>query len=128
MSPELAPEAEAKASVRLNQKGKCHVTAPLYTVVIPVYNREHLVEKTLRSVLEQSCQDFEIVVVDDGSRDRPQDVIAKLADERIRFIRQENAGGGAARNNGILNARGRYIALLDSDDLFLPDKLEKYAK
>jgi glycosyltransferase involved in cell wall biosynthesis len=97
-------------------------------VVIPVYNREHLIEKTLRSVLQQSCQDFEIVVVDDGSRDRPQDVVDRLADERIRLIRQENAGGGAARNNGILNARGRYIALLDSDDLFLPRKLEKYAE
>jgi glycosyltransferase involved in cell wall biosynthesis len=97
-------------------------------VVIPVYNREHLMEKTLRSVLRQSCQDFEIVVVDDGSRDRPQDIIDKLADDRIRLIRQENAGGGAARNNGILNARGRYVALLDSDDLFLPDKLEKYAQ
>ena len=104
------------------------MTAPLYTVVIPVYNREHLLEKTLRSVLEQTCQDFEIVVVDDGSRDRPQDVVAKMGDDRIRIIHQENAGGGAARNNGILNARGQYVALLDSDDLFLPAKLEKYAR
>jgi glycosyltransferase involved in cell wall biosynthesis len=100
---------------------------PTFSVVIPLYNRASVVAKTIRSVLDQDFEDFEIVVVDDGSRDRPETVIAAIGDPRIRFVRQENAGGGAARNRGIDEARGRYIAFLDSDDLFLPGKLSTMA-
>jgi glycosyltransferase involved in cell wall biosynthesis len=75
-------------------------------------------------VLAQSCQDFEIVVVDDGSTDEPAAAISAIGDPRIHFIRQQNRGGGAARNMGIDNARGRFIAPLDSDDVFLPTHLE----
>lgn len=92
---------------------------PVFSVIIPVYNRAHLLERALASVLAQSFQDFEIVVVDDGSQDDPKRVIAKIGDSRIRFVRQENQGGGAARNTGIDLAQGRYIAFLDSDDRFL---------
>jgi glycosyltransferase involved in cell wall biosynthesis len=96
---------------------------PFFSVVIPVYNRAHLIEDTIRSVLVQTDQDFEIVVVDDGSRDDPGKVVAAMDDPRIDFVRQENRGGGAARNTGIDRARGRYIAFLDSDDHFLPHHL-----
>jgi len=101
---------------------------PLFTIVVPVFNRAHLIERTLKSVLAQTCQDFEIIVVDDGSKDDIEAAIAAIGDPRIRLIRQENGGGGAARNNGIENALGQYIAFLDSDDLFMPDKLERYAR
>ncbi|MDE2133223.1 MAG: glycosyltransferase family 2 protein [Alphaproteobacteria bacterium] len=93
---------------------------PFFSVVIPVYNRTVPLRQALRSVLAQTEQDFEIVVVDDGSNDDPRRVVEEVSDPRIVFIRQENRGGGAARNTGIGKARGRYIAFLDSDDRFLP--------
>jgi glycosyltransferase involved in cell wall biosynthesis len=96
---------------------------PFFSVVIPVYNRARVLGEALRSVLAQSESDFEIVVVDDGSKDDPGSVVAAFGDPRIRVIHQENAGGGAARNTGIREARGRFIAFLDSDDVFLPHHL-----
>lgn len=102
--------------------------APFFSVVIPLYNRADIVRDTIRSVQAQDWRDFEIVVIDDGSRDNPAPVIEALGDPRVRYVRQENAGGGAARNRGIEEARGRYIAFLDSDDLFLPGKLSIMAK
>jgi glycosyltransferase involved in cell wall biosynthesis len=96
---------------------------PFFSVVIPVYNRAPVLGRALKSIFAQSCQDFEIVVVDDGSSDDPAEVIARFADPRITYIRQRNRGGGAARNAGIDAARGRFIAPLDSDDEFLPDHL-----
>ncbi|HEY4124800.1 MAG TPA: glycosyltransferase family A protein, partial [Rhizomicrobium sp.] len=98
--------------------------SPIFSVVIPVFNRAHLLERALSSVLNQSFQDFEIIVVDDGSKDDPERVVQAIADSRIRFVRQENMGGGAARNTGIDLAQGRYIAFLDSDDQFLPHHLK----
>ena len=98
---------------------------PLFSVIIPVYNRAPVLRRALSSVLAQSCQDFEIVVIDDGSSDNPAQVVADFSDLRIRFIRQPNRGGGAARNAGIDVARGRFIAPLDSDDEFLPGHLER---
>ncbi len=102
--------------------------APFFSVVIPLYNRAAIVGDTIQSVLAQDWQDFEIVVIDDGSRDNPRPAIEAVGDKRVRYIRQDNAGGGAARNNGIEAARGRYIAFLDSDDLFLPGKLSIMAR
>jgi glycosyltransferase involved in cell wall biosynthesis len=96
---------------------------PFFTVVVPVYNRADVLETALRSVMAQSFQDFDIVVVDDGSSDDPKAVVERLADPRLRFIRQENQGGAAARNTGIEAAVGRFIAFLDSDDVFLPHHL-----
>jgi glycosyltransferase involved in cell wall biosynthesis len=99
------------------------MAAPFFSVIIPVYNRARTLQAALESVRAQSFQDFEILVVDDGSRDNPRAVADAFGDARIRFIRQDNAGGGAARNTGIDHARGDFLAFLDSDDIFLPDHL-----
>lgn len=98
---------------------------PFFSVIIPVYNRAGPLKRALASVLAQTCQDFEIVVVDDGSTDNPRAVVEQAADPRIRFIARANGGGGAARNSAIDAARGRFIAPLDSDDIFLPRHLER---
>ncbi len=97
----------------------------LFSVIIPVYNRAEPLRRALASVLAQSCQDFEIVMVDDGSADDPRATVEAFADPRIRFFRQENGGGGSARNTGIDKAQGRYVAFLDSDDVFLPNHLDQ---
>lgn len=96
---------------------------PFFSVVIPVYNRADLIGATVQSVLSQTEQDFEIVIVDDGSIDHPEAVVNAFADPRIVLLRQANKGGGAARNTGIDAARGRFIAFLDSDDRYLPQHL-----
>jgi glycosyltransferase involved in cell wall biosynthesis len=96
---------------------------PFFSVVIPVYNRAADLSRAVASVLAQSEADFEIVVVDDGSTDDPAAALNRFADPRIVLIRQENRGGGAARNAGIDRARGRFVAFLDSDDVFLPHHL-----
>ena len=98
--------------------------SPYYSVIIPAYNRAVPLKAAIKSVLGQTFQDFEIIVVDDGSRDDPRTVVEAFADPRIRFIAQDNQGGGAARNAAIDMARGRYIAPLDSDDIFLPHHLQ----
>jgi glycosyltransferase involved in cell wall biosynthesis len=97
---------------------------PQVSVIIPTYNCARYLPEALDSVLAQTYLDFEIIVVDDGSTDNTQEVLAPYGDQ-IRVIRQANAGRGAARNAGILAARGEYIAFLDADDLWLPQKLEK---
>jgi len=99
------------------------MTGPFFSVIIPVYNRAAPLRRAIESVRAQSCQDFEIVVVDDGSSDDPRIVLEAFADPRIRFIAQPNGGGGKARNTAIDHARGRFIAPLDSDDIFLPHHL-----
>ena len=100
------------------------MATPFFSVVIPVYNRAAVLARAIASVRAQSFQDFEIVVVDDGSRDDPRAVAEAFNDSRIRFIRKVNAGGGAARNTGIDEARGAFVAFLDSDDVFLPHHLK----
>jgi glycosyltransferase involved in cell wall biosynthesis len=100
--------------------------APAVSVIIPTYDRAHLVSRAIKSVLNQTYQDFEIIVVDDGSTDNTEEVVKNLNDPRIRHIPHEkNRGLSAARNTGIRAARGEYIAFLDDDDLWLPLKLEK---
>lgn len=99
---------------------------PTVSVIIPTYNRAHLVGRAIRSVLNQTYQDFEIIVVDDGSTDNTEEVVKSFNDPRIRYIRHEkNRGGSAARNTGIRATYGEFIAFLDSDDEWLPEKLEK---
>jgi glycosyltransferase involved in cell wall biosynthesis len=99
----------------------------LFSVVIPTYNRVHLLARTLDSVWRQGFTDFEVVVVDDGSNDGTQDYLRSLGD-RIRIVQQANGGPGAARNAGIRAASGKYVALLDSDDLWFPWTLNIFAR
>lgn len=101
---------------------------PVFSVVVPVYNRAHSVGPTLKSIQDQTYGEFECIVVDDGSADGAEleRAVRALSDARFHYIRRENGGGGAARNTGIKAARGKYIAFLDSDDLFLPQKLERF--
>jgi len=96
---------------------------PKVSVIIPTYNRAHLVTLAIESVLSQTYQDFEIIVVDDGSRDNTQAIIESISDPKIRYLYQANQGPGAARNTGIRAATGQYVAFLDTDDLLLPEKL-----
>ena len=94
-----------------------------FSVVIPLYNKEHYIEATIRSVLDQTCQDFEVLVVDDGSRDNSLALARQFESDRVRIIPQENQGVSVARNTGILNAVGTYICFLDADDEWRPEYL-----
>lgn len=100
---------------------------PLFSVVIPAYNREKLIERTLSSVLDQTFKDYEIILVDDGSSDRTIEIVKSIS-ENIEIIQKSNGGVGSARNAGIREAKGEYIAFLDSDDMWFPWTLETYAK
>jgi len=95
-------------------------------VVIPTYNHAHLIGRAIRSVLSQSFQDFELIIVDDGSTDNTEKVVEGFPDERLRYIRHDkNRGACAAMNTGIREARGDFIAFLDADNEWFPEKLEK---
>jgi glycosyltransferase involved in cell wall biosynthesis len=100
---------------------------PRFSVVIPVYNRANTVLPTLESVRDQAFHDFECIVVDDGSADGEElkAVVEGLDDHRFRYVRRENAGASAARNTGMDEAKGEIVAFLDSDDRWLPEKLER---
>lgn len=101
--------------------------APAVSVIIPVYNAEKFLAHSLESVLAQTLLDIEILCTDDGSTDASPEILRKFAesDSRIRIFTQKNARQGAARNLALGNARGEYVAFLDSDDSFAPDALEK---
>ncbi|GAB3313429.1 glycosyltransferase family 2 protein [Haloplanus salinarum] len=99
---------------------------PKISVVIPTYNREDTISRAVDSVLEQTIDDFEIVIVDDGSKDNTQKIIEGYNDDRIRYIEhEENRGQNVARNTGLKATEGMYISYLDSDDVLLPQHLEK---
>lgn len=100
---------------------------PLVSVIVPVYNSERYLERTLESMLAQTYRHFEAIVVDDGSTDGSAAIMRRFAerDGRVHCVSQRNAGMVGARNNGMRMARGRYYALLDSDDLWMPDHLER---
>jgi len=96
------------------------------SVIIPTYNRANLLHRAIKSVLNQTWQDLEIIVVDDGSTDNTEEDVKRFGDQRIRYIRhKKNKGSAVARNYGIKIARGEYIAFQDSDDEWLPEKIEK---
>lgn len=96
---------------------------PYFSVVIPTYNRAHLIAKTIESILAQQDTDFEVIVVDDGSRDNTEEVVRAIKDERVAYYKKDNAERGAARNYGAARARGRYVNFFDSDDLLYPNHL-----
>lgn len=93
------------------------------SVIIPTFNRSHLIGKTIDSVLNQTYRNFEIIVIDDGSTDNTREVVRSYGDV-VRYFKQTNSGVAAARNTGIAMSEGEYISFLDSDDTFLPDNLE----
>ena len=101
------------------------------SVITPVYNVENYIDKTLNSIFTQSYKDIEIVLVDDCSKDKSAQIISKYKEshpEIIYFLQPKNMGAGAARNKALELASGQYVAFLDSDDLWLPEKTEKQIK
>ena len=90
----------------------------MISVVIPLYNKEQSIERTIQSVFNQTYKDYELIVVNDGSTDRSLDVVERMKVERMKVISQPNAGVSAARNRGIEEARGEYVAFLDGDDIW----------
>lgn len=95
------------------------------TVIIPTYNRAELIGRAVRSVLDQTYTNLEVIVVDDGSTDDTERRVQAIKDDRLRYLRQKNAGASAARNAGVDQATAEIIAFQDSDDCWHPDKLEK---
>ena len=107
-------------------KNAHHDNKPVVSVILPTYNRKDLVAKSIQSVLDQTYRDFELIIIDDASTDGTEEVIKEFSDPRILFRKHtENKGGAVARNTGINAAKGAFIAFQDSDDVWLPDKLEK---
>ena len=94
------------------------------SVIIPTYNRDWAIRRSLESVLTQTFQDFELLIIDDGSTDQTQSILQAFQDPRIKITRTENQGISNARNCGIQQAKGEWIAFLDSDDEWLPHKLQ----
>jgi GalNAc5-diNAcBac-PP-undecaprenol beta-1,3-glucosyltransferase len=96
---------------------------PFFSVIIPTYNRAGFIADTLRSVLAQTFAAFEILVVDDGSKDNTADIVRQLPDARLQYYAKENGERGLARNYGVARAQGEYVLFLDSDDLLHPTHL-----
>lgn len=98
----------------------------MISVVIPLYNKESIIERSLQSVLSQDYDDFEVVVVNDGSTDRSMEIVHSIEDHRLVLIEQENGGPSKARNTGVKNAKGEWIVFLDADDELLPGALHTF--
>lgn len=127
MSVYKSDKADEVSSEGRNDNGSC----PLISVVMPNYNGARFVEEAIRSVLNQTYRNIELLIIDDCSSDSSPELIDKLArdDNRIKLIRQkENSGVSVVRNIGIKEAKGEYIALIDNDDTWEPDKLERQLK
>lgn len=103
---------------------------PLVSVIIPAFNAQAYIAETLESLLAQTYQNFEVIVVDDGSSDRTSEIVESFVqrDERIRLLKQQNAGCGNARNTALQESKGEYIAPIDADDIWFPEKLGKQVK
>ncbi len=103
---------------------------PQVSVITPCFNASKYISQTIESVINQTFTDWEMIIIDDGSKDNSVDIVEKYSinDSRIKLIKQPNGGSANARNHGIREAKGRYIALLDADDLWLPQFLEKQIK
>jgi len=104
------------------------VVSPAISVVIPAYNAAEVLPRALESVLAQTWPAYEIIVVDDGSKDSTSDVVKRYVTDNVHYVRQENAGPSAARNKGVALARSDWIAFLDADDWYYPDRLARHAQ
>jgi len=100
----------------------------LFSIIIPTYNRAHLIEKTIFSLLQQRYADFELIVVDDGSTDNTEEVIKSIIDPRIKYYKKQNGGVSSARNYGLTFCSGQFINFFDSDDIAYPNHLEEASK
>lgn len=100
----------------------------MISVIVPLYNKESIIERSLNSVLSQDYNDYELIVVDDGSTDNSVEIIRAIQDPRIQLISQENGGPSSARNTGVKHAEGDWIMFLDADDELLPGALNHFAK
>ena len=100
-------------------------SSPLVSIIIPTFNRSEYLPRAIGSVLKQTFKDFELIVVDDGSTDKTCQLLDSFSDPRIRYESQPNRGVSSARNRGIRNSNGTFLSFLDSDDEWMPSKLEK---
>jgi teichuronic acid biosynthesis glycosyltransferase TuaG len=98
---------------------------PLVSIIMPAYNAEKTIVESIESVIRQTYVNWELIIVNDGSKDSTSALVLAINDERLRLIEQENCGVASARNNGIKNVKGEFIAFLDSDDLWVEEKLER---
>lgn len=100
----------------------------LFSIIVPTYNRESFIEKTIKSILAQTYPHFEIIIADDGSSDNTEAVVQAIGDKRILYYRKENGERGAARNFGIAKAKGDFITFVDSDDILYPNHFAEAIK
>lgn len=124
----IAHEANSSIFVQVEKSGRVDMTEGLVSIITSLYNSEAYVAKTIESVMAQTYDSWEMVITDDGSTDRTVSIVEEYAskDSRIKLFKLEKNGGpGVARNNSIQKAQGQYIAFLDSDDMWVPDKLER---
>lgn len=98
----------------------------MISVIIPLYNKEKIIERSLESVLSQDYEDFEVVIVNDGSTDHSMEIVRSIQDPRVVLIDQENGGPSKARNTGVKHAKGEWIVFLDADDELLPNTLSHF--
>ena len=101
---------------------------PFFSVIIPLYNKEIFVENTIKSVLNQTFEDYEIIIVDDGSTDKSYQIASSFKNEKIKLLKQKNQGVSVARNFGVAHAASKYIALLDADDIWYENHLLELKK
>lgn len=101
-----------------------NIETPFFSVIIPTFNRKDFLKIAIESVLEQTCRDFELIIVDDGSTDGTETMLDNYEDQKIKYLLQENKGVSSARNRGLEESKGRFIAFLDSDDKWVDEKLE----
>lgn len=101
---------------------------PFFSIIIPLYNKESTIAASIASVLDQSNQDFEIIIVDDGSSDTSVSKVRSISDSRVKLFSQQNAGPSAARNHGILKASGEWVIFLDADDQMTTGALDCFQK
>jgi glycosyltransferase involved in cell wall biosynthesis len=122
----VAAAQSRKTHTSSAQEGYGGFMTPEVSVILPVHNRQDTLGRAIQSVLDQTFRDFELIIIDDGSKDLSAKVAKSFADPRIRFIQlPNNRGGNAARNEGLKASQAPLIAFLDSDDTFLPEKLER---
>ena len=101
---------------------------PIFSIVIPLFNKEKEIQQTLESVLKQTFHDFEVIIINDGSTDKSEQIVNSFTDDRILLISTDNKGVSQARNFGINYANGEIIAFIDADDYWFPNHLEELVK